>query len=125
MITLREYLKGRARLEDMYDQVQENVVELLMRINIVRNLYGKPMIVTSGYRSPEYNKSIGGSANSAHCTGQAIDISCKDGKLKEWIKYNPKSLEELGFYFEDFDYTPTWVHFTIRPPKSGKRFFKP
>ena len=81
---------------------------------------------SSGYRSPEYNKKIGGSGRSAHCTGEAIDIAAPDkGTLKQFILHNPDFIEDLGLYFEDFDYTKTWVHMTIRPPRSGRRFFQP
>jgi len=41
----------------------------------LRELYGKPIIITSGYRTPEYNKLIGGANNSAHIYGKAADIA--------------------------------------------------
>lgn len=40
----------------------------------LRDAYGKPIIVNSGYRSPELNKAIGGAKNSQHKLGQAADI---------------------------------------------------
>lgn len=125
MIHLTEYLKGRIKVEDIDELTMRHIVRLLSKMNVVRYLYNEPMIVTSGYRSPEYNVKIGGSANSAHCTGQAIDILDKDGKLKKWVESNISLFQELGLYMEHFDHTPNWVHFTTRRPKSGSRFFKP
>ena len=40
----------------------------------VRNHFGKPIRISSGYRSKELNAKIGGSSTSQHCTGEAIDI---------------------------------------------------
>lgn len=45
--------------------------ELLER---VREIVGKPIIVTSGYRSPAVNRAIGGATYSQHMLGQAADI---------------------------------------------------
>lgn len=63
--------------------IDENLIEYL---NIVRMLYGKPMVVTSGARCKAYNTKIGGLSNSAHLphdlTGQcrAVDIYVKSGQ---------------------------------------------
>lgn len=42
----------------------------------IRDLLGKPVLVSSGYRSPALNKAIGGSATSQHCDGLAADFTC-------------------------------------------------
>ena len=124
MITEREFLRNGERKSELPTQVQWNMTELLAIMNVFRRWYGKPMIVTSGYRSPAYNLKIGGSPHSAHCRGRAIDIK-DDGTIKQFIKDNIDWCERFGLYFEHFDHTPTWIHFTTRPPKSGRRFFRP
>lgn len=49
----------------------------------VREIYGKPIIVSSGYRCPKLNKAVGGVANSAHLTGYAADlVPAKGGSLR-------------------------------------------
>lgn len=40
----------------------------------IRRIYGKPIIVSSGYRSPELNAAVGGVANSQHTKGEAADL---------------------------------------------------
>ena len=56
------------------------MVEALKRtaqlIEEVRALLGKPVLVSSGYRSPAVNRAVGGAANSAHMLGCAADFSC-------------------------------------------------
>lgn len=54
--------------------------ELIDRLNLLRHEFGKPIIVTSGYRCPEHNKKIGGHPNSTHTRGIAADITCLDSK---------------------------------------------
>ena len=51
--------------------VQEGLYQLLEEI---RDEFGKPIVVNSGYRSPEHNKNIGGAKNSYHVKGMAADI---------------------------------------------------
>lgn len=56
--------------------------ELLQRF---RDIYGKPIDPTSGYRQPEYNKKVGGSSNSLHLQACAMDFVDKYKKYPEWM----------------------------------------
>ncbi len=49
---------------------------LVHLLNKVRDIYGKPMIVNSGYRCKKHNEKVGGKENSAHRRGTAADIKC-------------------------------------------------
>lgn len=51
--------------------IDTELVELLQKI---RNHFGKPIKINSGYRTKSHNKKIGGSSNSYHTKGQACDI---------------------------------------------------
>lgn len=50
---------------------------LLDKLEIVREKYGKPIAITSGYRCPSHNKAVGGAENSSHVNGLAADIQPK------------------------------------------------
>lgn len=54
--------------------------ELVDFLNQLRLRFGKPLVVTSGYRSPEHNKAVGGVANSYHTQGLAADIRPENQK---------------------------------------------
>lgn len=54
--------------------------ELVDFLNQLRLRFGKALVVTSGYRSPEHNKAVGGVANSYHTQGLAADIRPEDQK---------------------------------------------
>ena len=57
------------------DAVFANLVILARGLERVRALLGEPMRISSGYRSPALNKSVGGSAKSAHMRGLAADFT--------------------------------------------------
>ena len=131
---MNELLSNQARLGDLSNDVQNNLNDLLVKINKVRLAYGKPMIVTSGLRTTKHHLEIYARKGiyppkvpmkSNHLSGRAVDFSDSDGKLKAWVKDNIKLMEEIGLWLEDFTATKTWCHFQINPPKSGKRFFMP
>jgi uncharacterized protein YcbK (DUF882 family) len=52
---------------------------LIDKLNIARELYGKPMGVVSGIRCVEHNAAVGGVQSSAHVDGNAADVYCYDG----------------------------------------------
>ncbi len=47
---------------------------LLMKLEALRILYGKPLVITSGYRCEKHNREVGGSERSLHLEGKAADI---------------------------------------------------
>lgn len=51
--------------------------DFMYKLIRVRKELGKPMVITSGYRCEDYNKSIGGVKGSAHTKGRAVDVSIK------------------------------------------------
>lgn len=51
-----------------------HIEELIDFLNPIREAWGKPIIVTSGYRCNELNKKVGGVSNSAHTIGYGVDL---------------------------------------------------
>jgi len=134
MISMNEILK-KVKLEDLPEDHQKNLAILLERVNLIRGEWGKPMTVTSGYRSKAdqiriyKEKGVTDESKipmkSRHLSAEAVDIYDPDRVLQEWILMHEKRLEEIGLWCEDFSATPNWVHMQIQAPKSGKRFFMP
>ncbi len=55
----------------------DNINKLVVyKLQQVRDIYGKPIVITSGLRCIEWNKKQGGKENSAHITGLAVDVKC-------------------------------------------------
>lgn len=125
-ITKEEILMGRAAEEELTPEQQENLQNLWEKISKVREEYGQPMKVASGYRTPAINEATKNSGkNSWHMQCAAIDIRDTTGELWSWVMENLQLMKDLGLYLEDRRHCPTWVHFQIYPPKSGHRIFLP
>ncbi|QXP45111.1 hypothetical protein [Microvirus mar57] len=78
--------------------IYSNLFYLAYMLDHLRNVYGRPLAITSGYRCPILNKAIGGVRNSRHLYGLAVDIRCLHntdyekiyqiiGKYARFIKY--------------------------------------
>ena len=96
------------------EEYYENVQELMDNLEVIREHFGGiyPIRINSGYRTPSYNKSVGGAGKSQHLTASAADFRIsitpsivqdtieqlqKDGKIKKG---------GLGRY-------PTFTHYDI------------
>lgn len=60
--------------------------QLIELCNKIREAYGRPIVVNSGYRSPEHNEKIGGVKNSMHVLGQAADLAPLK-RDKDWLPF--------------------------------------
>ena len=79
----------------------------------IRDHFGVPIILSSGYRSKELNTAVGGALSSQHCTGEAIDIdmdgtTVKNAEVFNFIKDN-LNFDQLIWEFGT-DTNPDWVH---------------
>ena len=61
------------------DRMDQN---LLLILDSIRSELGRPMIVNSGFRTTEHNEKVGGSPNSSHLKGLAVDIHCPDSAYR-------------------------------------------
>lgn len=127
-ISKDELLMGRDKsyASDYTQEISDNLDRLLVPLNIIRQKWGKPMRVNSGWRPASVNASTSGAAKrSKHTMGLAADISDPDGQLMNWVLANLDLMQKLDIYVEDFRWTPNWVHFGLGAPGSGKRIFIP
>lgn len=77
-----------------------------------RQAYGKPIRVTSGYRSERLNKAVGGKPNSQHMRGQAADLVCDD--LEELYDI----IQAQGNYDQlllEYNGKSKWIHVSYNP----------
>lgn len=101
----------------------------------IRDHFGVPIHISSGYRSVALNKAIKGSSTSQHCSGEAIDIdmdatSITNKQIFDYIKDNLE-FDQLIWEFGT-DTNPDWVHVSyestgkqrkqiLRAKKSGNK----
>lgn len=81
---------------------QMNIRYTAQRLDEVRRILGRPVIVTSWYRSRQLNRAVGGSRTSAHREGLAADIMLKKGRLGrlefEKVRKRMSSYDQLIYY---------------------------
>lgn len=86
-------------------------------LDILRQKLGKPVIITSGYRTPEWNAKCNGAKYSYHMRGMAADIRVDGMSAKEIAdKLNEIVPDECGIIVYS-----NWVHFDVR---TGKKYRK-
>jgi uncharacterized protein YcbK (DUF882 family) len=100
------------------DELKPNVKELAENLQVLRDELKEPIRITSGYRTPAWNKKIGGEKNSYHMKAMAADIvvSSKTPKqlaaiIERLIKEGRMKQGGLGVY-------PSWIHYDVRGVKA-------
>ncbi|MGL6097998.1 MAG: D-Ala-D-Ala carboxypeptidase family metallohydrolase [Fusobacteriaceae bacterium] len=88
------------------DAHKANIIKTSYRMDAIRLIVGKPLIVNSFYRSKEVNDAVGGSKTSNHMNGLAVDIMCSS--------LTPKALKDKiansGLSFDQLIEYDTFVH---------------
>jgi len=87
----------------------------------LRDQYGKSINITSGYRSPKVNKTIGGSTTSDHCFGNAADFTVdftdyhKVFSILRTLDFD-QLIWEMGT-----DIAPQWIHVSFRGKGNNRK----
>ncbi len=93
----------------------------LDKLQALRDRLGKPLIVRSGYRSPEHNRAVGGATHSKHMDGAAFDIAMAN--------HDPDSFEraarEVGFLGFGTYPRSNFMHVDLGPARSWGAPFPP
>ena len=91
----------------------------------LRDYMGEPVIINSGYRSPELNKKVGGVRDSQHLIGEAADINCKGS-----LEYANRIIEFIMLNLE-FDQLilerkkgAMWVHVSYTTSGKNRQQYK-
>lgn len=115
--TIKELTKSASATRLGFDnkpnkQQERNLINLVDNIlDPLREKYGKPIIVTSGFRSEKLNRAIGGVKTSQHLTGEAADIRTVEDTPEENKKLFDLA-QELDLPFDQLinEYNYDWIH---------------
>lgn len=121
--TLSEMVKTSVNApNEPTEPIIDNLTYLAKKLDMAREKFG-PITVSSGYRSPEVNQAVGGSANSQHMKGQAADLVTNDNsKLFDILK--DMDFDELIWEFGTFPGQPDWVHVSFVKGRSRKKMMR-
>ena len=97
-----------------------NAIELLQNLQIIRDHFQKPIVIISGYRSPERNAAVGGADKSQHLEAKAADIKIAGVPTEEIYNRIDKLISQgkikqggLGKYVKS-----GFVHYDVRGTKA-------
>lgn len=123
--TLKEMLStstGLPNCPETWEQL-ENLQRLAGFLQCVRNIYGKPIIVNSAFRSKAVNEKAGGVKSSYHLKGLAADIRGTDAKgnaeLLGILKRNISQIDQLIAYRSVTSKRIRFIHVGL--PEAGKK----
>lgn len=100
----------------------DNIIFTLEKLDAIREEYGLPLYVTSGYRCPELNTKVGGKETSQHLKGQAADINLgsveKNQAFFNWLVCNKDDIEFDQLIDESHF---QWVHVSFKKENNRKQ----
>lgn len=123
-LSLRECTKSiTAQRLGVNNEPEKEVIENLKSIankvfQPVRDHFGCPIYISSGYRSADLNRAVNGSKNSQHVSGEALDLDAdvfkgvSNADIFRYIKDNLE-FDQLIWEFGDED-NPDWVHVSYK-----------
>jgi hypothetical protein len=91
--------------------IEANIIETAKVFGMIRQKLGSPITVTSGYRPPAINKSVGGVSNSQHQYGLALDVTSKN--LKDLLLVIRQILKSRGSGGIGLGMDKGFIHFDI------------
>lgn len=95
-------------------EVVQNLGVLAKQLQALRDHLKKPITITSGYRSKEHNKKIGGALDSFHVRGMAADIQVAGMKPKEVAEEIEKLIKEGKIMEGGIGIYNSWIHYDFR-----------
>lgn len=87
----------------------------------LRELLGRPILITSGYRSPLLNQAIGGSKTSQHCIGQAADFHVNGMTVEELYQFVKKIDLPTDQVIQEFD---KWCHVSFLIGENRRQYLR-
>lgn len=90
-------------------EIRDNIKALVEDIlQPLRDAWGGPLFINSGYRCPDLNKAVGGVATSQHCKGQAADVEVTDPYALA------KLAKKMNLDYDQMVLYPSFVHFSYK-----------
>lgn len=106
-------------------EIEQNIEKLLVVLDDLREFYGKPIKITSGFRCTELNRLVGGSPTSAHVIGYAADLQPIGDTFENFKAEVLRWLDKSGVKFDqcilERNKSTQWVHFGLYNRKGQQR----
>lgn len=106
------------------DEIIENLSEFTNEVlDKLREVWGSPIKVSSGYRCEELNKKVGGSKTSSHLKGYAADLVPMNGDIDGLVKCAIELSKTLNFdqIIDEYSKVAHWLHIGYKNLKGQQR----
>jgi hypothetical protein len=98
----------------------ENIEALVSKVlDPLREAFGKPVYVKSGYRSVDLNMAVGGVKNSQHLKGEAADITANSREDNQWLFEYIRDNLPFDQLIDEYNYS--WVHVSVKADGCNRR----
>lgn len=126
-LTKSEYATRKGIDNTAPNEAVVNLVILTKKVlQPIRDKLG-PVIVTSGYRSPELNRAVGGSKTSDHCRGVAVDfevLGMDNMDVARWIRDNLTFKQLILEFYNEGDPTSGWIHLSYKEDENNNEVLR-
>lgn len=99
---------------DVPEVYRQNVLKLAHNLQVLRNHLNKSITITSGYRTPSHNRSVGGKEASKHLIAQASDIKIPEMTSREVYDTIESLISEGKMVQGGLGLYSTFVHYDVR-----------
>ncbi len=99
---------------DVPEELMDNVKLLAKNLQVLRDEIGRPIRIISGYRSPKYNRRIGGARRSQHMTAKAADIKVRGMTPAEVKAVIVRLIKEGKMHVGGIGLYTTFTHYDVR-----------
>ena len=96
------------------EEFKNNLIRLAVNLQKLRDDLGSSLVISSGYRTPKYNKRVGGATLSQHLTASASDLSQSKETPLELYKRIERLIKEGKMHNGGLGLYNTFVHYDIR-----------
>lgn len=125
--SLEELTVTHENLDNTPDATATNKLKVLVQnlLDPVREMYGFPICVNSGFRTLAVNKAIGGASKpiSQHTKGEAADLECADNAKLFYLIRDHFDFDQL-IWEEGNNLQPDWVHVSYKARGNRKQLLK-
>lgn len=102
------------------ESVKKNLIQMATLIlQPLRDAYGKPIKISSGYRCPKLNVAVKGSKSSQHLKGEAVDLNIGVEENKKLFNLAKQLMRDgkikVGQLIDEKNYS--WIHISLPTPK--------